>query len=111
MTRDHAGRLRRRADFTWASAAFGSQMVNLPLHMEPSITCFHQTIFIHLCLNSLDHAASRYFACKKQVGIGGAAMFKNIEKIMVAAFCLAVVWLVTAPAVHADDWDKATRIR
>jgi len=37
-------------------------------------------------------------------------MLKNIEKIMAAAFCLAVVWLVTAPAVHADDWDKATRI-
>lgn len=37
-------------------------------------------------------------------------MRKKIEKIMVAAFCLAVVWLVTAPAVHADDWDKATRI-
>jgi len=37
-------------------------------------------------------------------------MLKNIEKTMVAAFCLAVVWLITAPAVHADDWDKATRI-
>jgi len=37
-------------------------------------------------------------------------MLKDIEKIMAAAFCLAVVWLVTAPAVHADDWDKATRI-
>jgi hypothetical protein len=37
-------------------------------------------------------------------------MRKKIERIMVAAFCLAVVWLVTAPAVHADDWDKATRI-
>lgn len=37
-------------------------------------------------------------------------MLNKIEKIMVAVFCLAVVWLVTAPAVHADDWDKKTRI-
>jgi hypothetical protein len=34
----------------------------------------------------------------------------KIERFMMAAFCLAVVWLVAAPAVHADDWDKATRI-
>ncbi len=34
----------------------------------------------------------------------------KFEIFMMAAFCLAVVWLVTAPAVHADDWDKATRI-
>jgi hypothetical protein len=34
-------------------------------------------------------------------------MFK---KIMMAAFSLAVVWLVMTPAVFADDWDKATRI-
>jgi hypothetical protein len=29
---------------------------------------------------------------------------------MVAGFFLAIVWLVTAPAAYADDWDKATRI-
>jgi hypothetical protein len=27
-----------------------------------------------------------------------------------AAFSLAVVWLVMTPALYADDWDKATRI-
>jgi hypothetical protein len=38
--------------------------------------------------------------------IGGAAM---LTKITVAAFSLAVVWLVMTPAAYADDWDKATR--
>jgi len=30
--------------------------------------------------------------------------------IVVAAFSLAVVWLVMTPAAYADDWDKATKI-
>jgi hypothetical protein len=34
-------------------------------------------------------------------------MFKRIT---MAAFSLAVVWLVMTPALYADDWDKATRI-
>jgi hypothetical protein len=37
-------------------------------------------------------------------------MFKRIRIVMVAAFSLAVVWLVMTPAAYADDWDKATRI-
>jgi hypothetical protein len=37
-------------------------------------------------------------------------MCRKIERLMVAVFCLAVVWLVAAPAAYADDWDKATRI-
>lgn len=32
-----------------------------------------------------------------------------LTKITVAAFTLAVVWLVMTPAAYADDWDKATR--
>jgi hypothetical protein len=32
-----------------------------------------------------------------------------LTKITVAAFSLAVVWLVMTPAAYADDWDKATR--
>jgi len=36
-------------------------------------------------------------------------MFKHTKPI-VAAFCLAAIWLLTAPAVYADEWDKATRI-
>src|SRR5689334_6659881 len=42
--------------------------------------------------------------------VGGAAMHKTIGTVIVAAFCLAVVWLATTPAAYADDWDKATRI-
>jgi len=34
-------------------------------------------------------------------------MFKRFT---VAAFSLAVVWLLMTPATYADDWDKATRI-
>jgi hypothetical protein len=34
-------------------------------------------------------------------------MFKRFT---VAAFALAVVWLLMTPAVYADDWDKATKI-
>lgn len=30
--------------------------------------------------------------------------------VVVAAFSLAVVWLVMTPAAYADDWDKATKI-
>jgi hypothetical protein len=37
-------------------------------------------------------------------------MCRNIKKVMTAALCLAAFWLVAAPAVYADDWDKATRI-
>jgi hypothetical protein len=37
-------------------------------------------------------------------------MLKNISAVTLAAFSLAVVWLVMTPAVYADDWDKATRI-
>jgi hypothetical protein len=37
-------------------------------------------------------------------------MFKHKGKLMAAAFCLAVIWLVSAPAAYANDWDKATRI-
>jgi hypothetical protein len=33
-----------------------------------------------------------------------------VNKITVAAFAVALVWLVTLPAGFADDWDKATRI-
>jgi hypothetical protein len=33
-----------------------------------------------------------------------------LKRILMVAFSLAVVWLVTTPAVYADDWDKATRI-
>jgi len=55
-------------------------------------------------------AATGTARARNPVGIGGAVMRKMIKKIMVATFCLAVVWLVTAPAVHADDWDKKTRI-
>jgi hypothetical protein len=37
-------------------------------------------------------------------------MFRKMKKGMTAVFCLAVVWLIAAPAVYADDWDKETRI-
>jgi hypothetical protein len=30
--------------------------------------------------------------------------------MIVAAFCLVVIYLAAAPATYADDWDKATRI-
>jgi hypothetical protein len=33
-----------------------------------------------------------------------------VNRITVAAFTLALAWLVTTPAAYADDWDKATRI-
>ena len=37
-------------------------------------------------------------------------MLKRVEKFMVAALCLAIAGIITAPAAYADDWDKATRI-
>jgi hypothetical protein len=37
-------------------------------------------------------------------------MLKKIGIVTLAAFSLAVVWLVMTPAALADDWDKATRI-
>lgn len=33
-----------------------------------------------------------------------------LKRVTVAAFFLAVVWLVMTPAAYADDWDKATRM-
>jgi hypothetical protein len=37
-------------------------------------------------------------------------MLKRIETFMAAALCLAVIWLVAAPAAYADQWDKATKV-
>jgi hypothetical protein len=37
-------------------------------------------------------------------------MFKHNKPIVAAAFCLAAICLLAAPAVYGDDWDKATRI-
>lgn len=37
-------------------------------------------------------------------------MFRKIGTMIVAAFCLALVCLVAAPATYADEWDRTTRI-
>ena len=37
-------------------------------------------------------------------------MFKHNKPIVAAAFCLAAILLLAAPAAYGDDWDKATRI-
>jgi hypothetical protein len=37
-------------------------------------------------------------------------MLKKIGTFSVAALCLAIIWLMTPPAVYADQWDKTTKI-
>jgi hypothetical protein len=37
-------------------------------------------------------------------------MSNKLERVLLAAFCLAVAWGFTASSSYADDWNKATKI-